>query len=164
MKEVPEISAARLIEEAGSVEQDTADYILNGFRSAGIKIMEETTTSSDFPDKIITLYGLLQQGDLEKIKAKIQSGDWDVDITQNLLGEWVPSIPDPYQGWLWKHCVHSHHCEQVFWTMRAYQSHYAICHILRMRRSSRIWTMINCTIFMHLVFSSLAFLLFLAFI
>jgi hypothetical protein len=49
--------------------------------------------------------------------------------TQNDLGEWVPSIPEPFYG-LRKQCWD---CKprRRFWTKAGYRGHYALVHILR---------------------------------
>jgi len=47
-------------------------------------------------------------------------------MTQNKRGEWVPSIPVPFYG-IRKTCC----CGRKFWTMRGYELHYALDHILR---------------------------------
>ena len=71
-------------------------------------------------------------------------------MTTNLRGEWVPSIPEPYYGF-WKHCVFNR-CEEVFWTKRGYQGHYALCHILFVRRASQVNTWINAAICVFTIF------------
>lgn len=45
--------------------------------------------------------------------------------TQNHRGEWVPAVPLPFL-YLRKQC----RCGAKFWTMRGYQGHYALKHIL----------------------------------
>lgn len=47
--------------------------------------------------------------------------------TQNRDGRWVPSIPLPLYG-VRKRC----RCGRRFWTMRGYQGHYALVHILKL--------------------------------
>lgn len=52
--------------------------------------------------------------------------------TQNRRGEWVPSIPLPlFVGILDTRLMrHRCSCGQTFWTMRGYEGHYALEHIL----------------------------------
>jgi hypothetical protein len=58
----------------------------------------------------------------------IREKDYDRSISaQNRRGEWVPSIPLPFQGTR-KVC----RCGAKFWTMPGYQGHYALEHILGM--------------------------------
>lgn len=49
-------------------------------------------------------------------------------MTQNLMGEWVPAIPEPLHGLLRKQCQ----CGEWFFTVRGYRAHYALAHILKM--------------------------------
>jgi hypothetical protein len=54
------------------------------------------------------------------------SRDYDRSVSaQNRRGEWVPSIPLPFQGFR-KVCS----CGAKFWTMKGYQGHYAYEHVL----------------------------------
>jgi hypothetical protein len=53
-------------------------------------------------------------------------------MTQNLAGEWVPSIPLPLYG-LRKQCE----CGRRFWTADGYRGHYALVHVLKLREASR---------------------------
>ena len=48
-------------------------------------------------------------------------------MAQNRDGEWVPSIPLPFYG-LRKGC----NCGQKFWTVKGYEGHYALAHILKL--------------------------------
>jgi hypothetical protein len=49
-------------------------------------------------------------------------------MTQNLMGEWVPSIPEPLRCLVRKQC----RCGERFITTRGYRGHYALAHILKM--------------------------------
>jgi hypothetical protein len=48
-------------------------------------------------------------------------------MTQNRDGDWVPATPEPFHGAARKQCQ----CGERFWTMRGYQKHYAVAHILK---------------------------------
>lgn len=47
---------------------------------------------------------------------------------KNLMGEWVPAIPEPLFDLLRKRCP----CGERFVTRRGYRGHYALAHILKM--------------------------------
>lgn len=52
--------------------------------------------------------------------------DYDRSVSaQNRRGEWVPAIPLPFLGFH-KRCI----CGAKFWTMKGYQGHYALEHVL----------------------------------
>jgi hypothetical protein len=56
-------------------------------------------------------------------------GSWSDGNTcvQNRRGEWIPAIPLPYYLPLVRYRCG---CGRVFWTLRGYQGHYALDHIL----------------------------------
>jgi hypothetical protein len=53
----------------------------------------------------------------------------DSTMTQNLSGQWVPSIPLPGYSLFRKVCW----CKRGFWTMRGYRGHFALAHIVKLR-------------------------------
>jgi hypothetical protein len=61
------------------------------------------------------------------------NGSWSDGNTSrmNERGEWVPDIPQPFRRRLRYQCLPPHgRCGRQFWTLRGYQGHYALRHIL----------------------------------
>jgi hypothetical protein len=52
--------------------------------------------------------------------------------TQNRAGQWVPAVPLPTYG-LRKRCG----CGARFWTLRGYEGHYALVHVLNLGEMPR---------------------------
>lgn len=48
-------------------------------------------------------------------------------LFQNSRGQWVPAVPAPYFRFIGFSCPK---CKERYWTMKGYQGHYALKHIL----------------------------------
>lgn len=52
---------------------------------------------------------------------------------QNLIGQWVPAIPEPlFVGWRLRKCRCA--CGETFKGRTAYRGHYALVHIMALSR------------------------------